>query len=117
MSRRACLVIAVAWLVSLAAVTTAGRFESTRPRQADGALDRRAASPVVDAGSPATSAADQARRFVPFAAPRVMSGEDLGFRVEGMYGEQPAGTVVIRVNGKWVEAMLAPVVMGAPLGK
>jgi hypothetical protein len=37
--------------------------------------------------------------------PRVVTGEDLGFRVEGLRGgTTPVGTVVIRVNGEWVQA-------------
>ena len=36
--------------------------------------------------------------------PRILSGEDIGFRVEGMdLSGKPMGTLVIRVNGKWVE--------------
>ena len=37
--------------------------------------------------------------------PRVLTGEDLGFRVEGLRGgSTPVGTLVVRVNGEWVEA-------------
>ena len=36
--------------------------------------------------------------------PRVMSGADLGFRVEGLRGGTAVGTIVIKVNGEWVEA-------------
>jgi len=37
--------------------------------------------------------------------PRVVTGEDLGFRVEGLRGgSTPVGTLVVRVNGEWVEA-------------
>lgn len=53
-------------------------------------------------------AAGQARQYRTLPEPKVMSGADVGFRVEGMYGEQPAGTIVIRVNEQWVEARLAP---------
>jgi hypothetical protein len=106
MSLRACLIIGLAWLLSLAAVTTALRFQSTRSSH-DGGVDR-SLPPDVNVGSSATSSASQARRYVPFAAPKVMSGEELGFRVEGMYGEQPVGGIVIRVNGNWVEAGFNP---------
>ena len=36
--------------------------------------------------------------------PRVLSGADVGFRVEGtdMSGK-PVGTLVVRINGDWVE--------------
>ena len=34
--------------------------------------------------------------------PTVLSGPDVGFRIEGMRGSTPIGTVVVRVNGQWV---------------
>jgi hypothetical protein len=40
--------------------------------------------------------------------PRVMSGEDIGFRVESLRGATPVGRLVIKVNGNWVEADVAP---------
>ena len=36
-------------------------------------------------------------------SPVVLSGADVGFRVEGKVGNTPAGTLVIRVNGEWIE--------------
>jgi len=37
--------------------------------------------------------------------PRVLTGEDLGFRVEGLRGgSTPVGTVVLRIEGQWVQA-------------
>jgi hypothetical protein len=38
-------------------------------------------------------------------APRVVSGNDVGFRIEeiGARGE-PVGRLVVRLNGEWVEA-------------
>ena len=40
--------------------------------------------------------------------PRVMTGEDVGFRVEGLReGSTPVGRIVVRINGRWVEAELA----------
>ena len=48
----------------------------------------------------------QARMYRPLPEPKVMSGPDVGFRVEGMYGDVPTGTVVLRVNGQWVEARI-----------
>ena len=36
--------------------------------------------------------------------PRVITGADVGFRVEGLRGVNPVGTVVIRLNGEWVQA-------------
>lgn len=42
--------------------------------------------------------------FNPLAEPRIMSGDDVGFRIEGLDGRgTPVGQLVIRVNGKWVE--------------
>jgi hypothetical protein len=34
--------------------------------------------------------------------PRVLSGADIGFRVEGHKDGTPVGTLVIRVNGEWM---------------
>jgi hypothetical protein len=43
----------------------------------------------------------------PSPAPRVLSGSDVGFRVEGVDSKgQPFGTLVIRVNGEWVDVRL-----------
>jgi hypothetical protein len=39
--------------------------------------------------------------------PRVLSGADVGFRVEGLRGNTPVGQVVVRVNGQWIAAELA----------
>ncbi len=39
--------------------------------------------------------------------PRVLSGPDIGFRVEGMKPGSPTiavGRLVVRINGEWVEA-------------
>jgi hypothetical protein len=36
--------------------------------------------------------------------PTVLSGPDVGFRVEGQRGDVAVGTLVIRVNGQWVVA-------------
>ena len=46
----------------------------------------------------------QAPSLTPLREPKVLSGADLGFRVEGMIGQVPAGTLVVRVDGQWVEA-------------
>jgi len=35
-------------------------------------------------------------------APTVVSGADIGFRIEGVKGDTPVGRLVIRVNGQWV---------------
>ena len=44
----------------------------------------------------------------PLPEPRVLSGADMGFRVEGALRGVPAGRIVIRVNGEWVEPKLTP---------
>ena len=38
----------------------------------------------------------------------VISGDDIGFRVEGYADGRPIGTLVVRVNGVWMEADYAP---------
>jgi hypothetical protein len=35
--------------------------------------------------------------------PRIISGGDLGFRVDGMKDDTVVGTLVIRVDGRWAE--------------
>ena len=44
----------------------------------------------------------QARQSLPTAP--IISGADIGFRVESQRGDVPYGTLMIRVDGKWVEA-------------
>lgn len=34
---------------------------------------------------------------------RVMTGADLGFRVQGLRGETPVGRFVVKVNDRWVD--------------
>ena len=35
--------------------------------------------------------------------PTVISGDDIGFRMEGRKGSTPTGKLVVRINGQWVE--------------
>ena len=35
--------------------------------------------------------------------PRILMGEDVGFRIEAQRGNTAIGRVVVRVNGEWVE--------------
>ena len=43
-------------------------------------------------------------KFDALADPYVLSGDDIGFRVEGLVGDTPAGRLVIRgMDGEWVE--------------
>lgn len=39
--------------------------------------------------------------------PNVISGNDIGFRVEGHKGSTPVGRLVVRINGQWVEPEFA----------
>ncbi len=55
---------------------------------------------VVVVGSVASALSAQVQRPVP----RVVTGPDLGFRVDGSdRNGRPTGTMVVRVNGEWVE--------------
>jgi hypothetical protein len=51
------------------------------------------------------------RAVVPVPTPTVISGDDIGFRVEGLRGKTtPVGKLVIRLNGQWVEPELSDAV-------
>ncbi|MGB7219756.1 MAG: hypothetical protein WBD07_13240 [Vicinamibacterales bacterium] len=39
--------------------------------------------------------------------PVVLSGGDIGFQVDSQRGGVPVGKIVVRVDGKWVEAQLS----------
>ena len=43
--------------------------------------------------------------------PSVLTGSDIGFRIEYFDGKKPVGTFVVRVNGQWVEPKTAPSMM------
>jgi hypothetical protein len=43
----------------------------------------------------------------PLSEQKVISGNDLGFRVERQERGTPIGRLVVRVNGQWVEAGFA----------
>jgi hypothetical protein len=46
--------------------------------------------------------------------PRVLSGSDLGFRVDGTARDgAPIGALVVRVDGKWVAPQFQPVLRRA----
>ncbi len=55
-----------------------------------------------------TLASGQFLGFQPLPEPFIVSGDDIGFRVEGSLGDTPAGTLVIRRNGVWIEPQAAP---------
>jgi hypothetical protein len=39
--------------------------------------------------------------------PTVISGNDIGFRMEGQKGSRPTGRLVVRIGGQWVEPEFA----------
>jgi hypothetical protein len=49
--------------------------------------------------------------------PRIMSGADVGFRVEGLRGGTPVGTIVVQVNGEWVAAEIGTPGLTTPLSR
>ncbi len=55
-----------------------------------------------------TLARGQVTQVEPLDAPLVLSGADVGFRVEGHLRGTPAGTLVIRYMGEWVEPEIPP---------
>ena len=52
----------------------------------------------------AVGAAAQVQPWTPAPEPKVLFGQDVGFRVEGLRGNVPTGSIVIRVNREWVAA-------------
>jgi hypothetical protein len=44
----------------------------------------------------------------PLDTPVVLSGNDVGFRVEARRGSRAVGHIVVRVDGRWIEAELPP---------
>ena len=46
----------------------------------------------------------------------VISGGDIGFRPDGWNGKVRTGTLVVRVNGEWVDTMLVGGVRTVPAG-
>jgi hypothetical protein len=74
------LIVGVLWLASLAAVAATGRAQVPQP----------APQPRVEVGA--------------IPAQKVLSGDEIGFRIDGWQGSMPIGTFVVRVNGQWVEA-------------
>ena len=51
----------------------------------------------------------QTRRWTPLTEPVVVSGTDIGFRIDWMNGRTPVGEIVVRLNGQWIDARV-----GAP---
>ena len=46
--------------------------------------------------------------------PVILSGADVGFRIESYERGKPIGRLVVRLDGRWVEPR--PVMQAAPLG-
>lgn len=61
------------------------------------------AAVIVVVSLAATWGYAQAFRTEP-VTPRVLSGADVGFRIEGQRGGVPVGKVVVRIDGEWVAA-------------
>ena len=40
--------------------------------------------------------------------PKVLFGNDVGFRVEGDRAGTPVGEIVVKINGQWVAADVSP---------
>ena len=52
-------------------------------------------------------AASQREVVSPNAEGVILTGENLGFRMEGRQGNALTGTLVVKIDGKWVEARSA----------
>jgi len=48
----------------------------------------------------------QLQQIQPVQPSVVLSGSDFGFRIEGRRGDVQVGKLVVRVDGKWVDALL-----------
>ena len=81
--------LVVIWVLSIAAVGVLARAQA------------RATPPPVRQLPPLEMPAPQLQ------APSVIAGNDLGFRVESHTGNVPVGSLVIRINGQWVEAQFS----------
>lgn len=46
----------------------------------------------------------QSFQIVPLPEPKIVSGADFGLRIEGDQNGTAVGTLVVRVNGKWIDA-------------
>ena len=53
----------------------------------------------------------QPRSGPPAQELNVVSGTDIGFRIDGFDGRQPVGTLVVKVDGRWVEPKTPPSMM------
>jgi hypothetical protein len=65
-----------------------------------------AQSPASRQGTARPEIFSQDVRPVVVDPPIVLSGSDVGFRISARKGDTPVGTLVVRVNGQWVEAQV-----------
>ena len=56
----------------------------------------------------------QSRPVTPDEKRLVISGNDIGFRVDRYEGRRPVGVIVVRVDGQWIEPKSVP--QPRPLG-
>jgi hypothetical protein len=57
----------------------------------------------------ATITQAQVYQINPLPEPKLVLGPDFGFRIEGEQNGVPVGPLVVKVNGKWVEARIGSV--------
>jgi len=58
---------------------------------------------LVFVGGLSAFAAQRSLPLPPTTLPQIVSGNDVGFRIDRMREGVPMGTIVVRVNGAWVE--------------
>lgn len=56
---------------------------------------------------------EQAR---PLPEPRIVSGPDVGFRIEADQNGTPVGRLVVRLNGKWIDVRVGGLPGARPVG-
>ena len=66
---------------------------------------------IVATAAWAASTGAQARPTSEPGAGTIIAGENLGFRLEGQRDGLPTGTLVVRIDGMWVEARTSLKVM------
>jgi hypothetical protein len=57
----------------------------------------------------ATIARAQVYQINPLPEPRVVFGPDFGLRIEGEQNGVPVGPLVVKIDGKWVEARIGKI--------
>lgn len=57
----------------------------------------------------ATMARAQVYSINPLPEPKVVFGPDFGLRIEGEQNGVPVGPLVVKINGKWVEARVGSI--------